>query len=113
MKQSYLLAIVVGITSGILVVNPLNLRFVPGILLWGVAGVLVGLSVTEREKLIRVGVLYGVSLSVAFLLYSPFLSTLVRSPLIYGLLFIASTLLGVLGGVFAVFVGSKIRNRFI
>ena len=64
-----------GLIRGILSTVPVELRFVPAMLLWGGVGLAIGLLVRQRRDAVGWGGLYGLFLLVGFSVL-----TLLRTP---------------------------------
>jgi len=102
--------LVVGVLAGTLSTYPVELRFLPSIILWGLAGIITGLLLNKNDKILWPGILYGVSLSVVFL-FGRFGGT--RGQILsYSILVLGFSVLSAFSGLLAVFVGTKIRNYF-
>ena len=56
-----------GLVCGILSTVPVELRFLPAMLLWGGVGLAIGLFVRQRRDAVGWGALYGLFLLVGFL----------------------------------------------
>jgi fucose 4-O-acetylase-like acetyltransferase len=78
------------------------------LILWGIAGVLLGLFTNGRRVMIWAGITYGVCLSIAFLL-SGFQGSADKLPGFLALT-LALSVIGAIGGLVTVFVGSRLRQ---
>ena len=107
-KAILFLSVIVGVLCGILSTYPVELKFLAAVIFWSIAGVVIGLFVTGKTEAIQGGLLYGIFLSVGFLL-SRFGLTARPIP---GILFVVLAFIGTtVGGIATVFVGSKLRRK--
>lgn len=97
-----------GLVCGILSTVPVELRFVPSMLLWGGVGLAIGLLVRQRRDAVAWGGLYGL-----FLLVGPFGAHLVADAkaLQNPLFDVLAVILTPVGGLVAVAVGARLRPR--
>src|SRR5918912_789055 len=107
LKSILYIPVLAGTMCGILSTIPSELRFLPAMLLWGGAGVVIGLFVRGRQEAIRWGLLYG-----AFLLVGFFVSRLaVSTKALHSALFVAlAIILTPIGAVMAVSGGAILRR---
>ena len=80
------------------------------LIVWAIAGIVLGLFVLGRRQIVVVGVVYGIFLSVTFLL-SDFQGTPGNLPGFLVLTLLLSVV-GAVAGVVTVFIGSWLRARF-
>lgn len=97
-----------GLICGILSTVPVELRFLPAMLLWGGVGLAIGLPVRHRRDAVGWGGLYGLFLSVGF-----FGAHLVAdSKALHNPLFdVLAVILTPLGALVGVSVGARLRPR--
>jgi len=107
-KTLVLVSAVVGMVLGLIS----HISFLSGPLinlaLWGLAGLGLGFFATSRSSILWTGIVYGVSLSFSFLL-----SGFGGRPEVFPsfiLLTLLLSVIGALGGLLTVFVGSKLRT---
>jgi len=80
------------------------------VIFWGIAGVLLGLFVSEKKHILWCGGLYGFFLSISFL-FTGFQGTSDKI-LAFIIFSLALSLVGVAGGITSVFIGNWLRKRF-
>lgn len=97
-----------GLICGILSTVPVELRFLPAMLLWGGVGLAVGLLVRQRRDVVAWGGLYGLFLLVGF-----FGAHLVaNTKALHNPLFdVLAVILTPVGALVAVSVGARLRPR--
>jgi len=97
-----------GLICGILSTVPIELRFVPSMLLWGGVGLALGLLVRQRRDAVGWGGLYGLFLLVGF-----FGAHLVADtkPLHNPLFDVLALILTPVGALVAVAVGARLSSR--
>ncbi len=99
---------VVGITCGL----ASQTSFLAGqwlnLVLWGIAGVVLGLFTTGRRLIVWTGIVYGFFLSVTFLI-SGFQGSADKLPG-FLVLTLALSVIGAIGGLVTVWVGSRLRR---
>lgn len=108
MKLAYTTPILAGVVCGMLSTFPIELRFLPSMILWGTAGIVVGFFTKEKKEILWFGVLYGFFLSIVFL-YSRFGGTLDKVAA-YSLLVLGLSVGGCAGGLLMVFIGSRFKK---
>jgi len=101
---------VVGIACGLASNTPVLAGRWANLIVWAVAGLVLGLFVTGRRLILSTGLVYGFVMSVTFLL-SGFQGSRDKLPAFLGLT-LALSLVGAVGGLVTVFIGSWIRQRF-
>jgi hypothetical protein len=110
MKPNLLLIIsgVVGIVCGLVSHTPfLNGQWL-NLVVWGIVGIALGLFMSGTRLIIWAGLVYGFCLSVTFLI-SGFQGNADKLPA-FLLLTLVLSLVGALGGLATVFVGSRLRR---
>ena len=97
-----------GLICGIMSTVPVELRFVPAMLLWGGVGLAIGLLVRQRQDAVSWGGLYGLFLVVGF-----FGAHLVANnkPLHNPLFDVLAVILTPVGALVAVSLGARLRPR--
>jgi hypothetical protein len=108
-KAILFISALVGLVVGLVSTYPFLLGPIPSLILWGVAGIVLGLFTEGKKTIIWSGVLYGVFLSV-FFLFSRFGGTADRIAS-YALFVAGMSVVGVLGGIVVVLIGSKLRRK--
>ncbi|SRR5258706_8139816 len=111
--KTYLLAIiagVVGIACGLVSHTFLLEGQWFNLVVWGIAGIVLGVFAQGRRQFVGVGIVYGVFLSVTFLL-SGFQGSPGNLPGFLVLTLLLSVV-GALGGLVTVFIGSWLRKLF-
>src|SRR5262249_27437798 len=101
-------AAVAGLAAGLASITPLLAGKWTNLVLWAVLGLVIGWVAQGRPEGFIAGIVYGVVLSFAFLL-AGFGGTPDKLPG-YLLLTVGLSLVGALGGVATVFVGSRLRR---
>ena len=109
MKKTLLIAALLGTALGILSNQGVLQGRWLNLIIWGLAGGLIGLFIRERKTATRAGLAYGACLLVAFML-SGFGGTPDKLPGFLALTAIV-TALGALCGWIAVSVGSLLRRK--
>lgn len=106
LKSAPYIPVSAGVACGILSTVPSELRFLPSMLLWGGAGVVVGIFAQARQTT-RWGLIYGISLLAGF-----FVSRFaVDARALHSPLFVAlAIILTPIGAVAAVSLGSRLRR---
>ena len=110
MKISPLLLIsaLVGVACGI----ASNLSFLAGqwanLILWGIAGIVLGFFTTGRRTIIWAAILFGFCLSVSFLVAGFHGSA--DKIIAFLVLSLGLSVIGSLGGLVAVFMGSRLKR---
>jgi hypothetical protein len=97
-----------GLICGILSTVPVELRFVPAMLLWGGVGLAIGLLVRQRRDAVGLGGLYGLFLLVGFFGAHLVADTKALHNPLFDLL---AVLLTPVGALVAVAVGARLRPR--
>src|SRR6185369_11718198 len=110
MKLKYFIPVILGVVCGILSTYPIELKFLPCIIFWGLAGAILGLFTEGKREIIRAGILFGIFLAVAFL-FSRFGGTFDKVPS-YSLFVALASVGSTIGGIGAVFIGSKLGSWF-
>ena len=106
----YISALVVGVVAGILSAHSLFAHSWTAILFWGAVGVVLGFFTKGRKDVIRSGIVYGVFLTLSFLL-GGFQGALDKFAG-FALFSILLCIPGALGGIIAVFIGNRLtRNK--
>jgi hypothetical protein len=93
--------------TGLVSTYPWELGAVPALLLWAIVGIVLGLLVGRRGRVLTVGVGFGVCLTVAFL-YSRFGGAPHDLPA-YTAFVVAMSVGEATAGLGAVFLGSRFR----
>jgi hypothetical protein len=97
-----------GLICGILSTVPVELRFLPAMLLWGGVGLAIGLLVRQRRDAVGWGGLYGLFLLVGF--FGAHL--VVNAKALYNPLFdVLAVILTPVGTLVAVSLGARLRAR--
>lgn len=110
MKLAYLISAFVGIVVGFLSTRGVLLGSWLDLFLWGAAGVIIGLFVSEKKILARSGLLYGFFVTFSFLMTGfrgasdKFVGFLIFS------IFLSA--IGALCGWLAVYIGYKIKQAY-
>lgn len=99
---------VVGIACGLASQSSLLAGQWLNLVLWGIVGVVLGIFTNERRMIVWAGILYGFSLSVSFLL-AGFQGSADKLPG-FLLLTLVLSVVGAMGGLVTVFVGSRLRR---
>jgi hypothetical protein len=110
MKLSTLLIIsaIVGIVCGIASVTVFVTAQWANLILWALAGIGLGFFAVGRRAVLWTGIVYGVFLSASFLLVG-FQGTPDKLPA-FLVLTLGLSVVGALGGIVTVFVGSQLRR---
>jgi hypothetical protein len=109
MKSGHIyISALAGIVCGLICTYPMELSAAPSLLIWAIGGILVGLFI-GRGSVVLQGIQYGVWLSFVFL-FSRFGGTRNKIPK-YLLFVCVMSIVGAIGGIVAVFIGSKLKNR--
>jgi hypothetical protein len=110
MKPNLLLiaSAVAGIAAGLASLTPLLSGKWTNLVLWAVVGLIIGLFAQGRRAILLAGIVYGVFLSFTFLL-AGFGGSPDRLPA-FLLLTLGLSLVGAIGGVVTVFIGSRLRQ---
>ena len=106
-----LVAAIVGLACGLASQTSLLAGQWANLIVWGLAGVALGWFTASRRLILWAGIVYGVFLSVTFLL-AGFQGSPDRLPAFLGLVLILSVL-GAGAGLAAVFVGSRLRRLLL
>ena len=108
MRPSPYVPALAGLICGILSTVPVELRFVPSMLLWGGVGLAIGLLIRQRRDAVAWGGLYGLFLLVGF-----FGAHLVAdTKALHNLLFdVLAVILTPVGALVAVAVGARLSPR--
>jgi uncharacterized membrane protein SirB2 len=110
MKTLLLISALVGIACGELSTH----TFIAGtwwnLLFWAAAGIVLGYFALSRKEILWNGAIFGFCLTIAFL-FSGFEGTIDKLPS-FALLSLGLSVVGILGGVATLFVGSWLRARF-
>jgi len=109
--KTYLMPIiggVAGIACGLASNTPWLAGKWANLIVWAVAGIALGLFVDSGRQMVWTGVVYGFLMSVTFLI-SGFGGTSDKLPAFLVLTLLLSVL-GALGGLAAVFIGSRLRR---
>src|SRR5262249_22474441 len=101
-------AAVAGLAAGLASVTPLLAGKWTNLVLWAVVGLVIGWFASGRREGLIAGIVYGVILSFTFLL-AGFGGTPDRLPG-FLLLTLGLSVVGALGGVVTVFMGSRLRR---
>ncbi len=110
MKRHYFNSALAGFICGILSTYPVELRFLPAIIFWGVVGAGIGWFTQGKQAIVRSGVAYGIFLAIGFL-FSRFGGTARQIPS-YTLFVSLASIGSIGGGIFSVFIGSKLKKFF-
>ena len=105
-----LIGAVVGVACGLFSNTPILAGRWASLILWAVAGVVLGLFVAGRRLILWTGIVYGVVLSLTFLL-SGFRGSPGKLPAFF-LLTLLLSVVGALGGLVTVWAGSLLRRLF-
>jgi hypothetical protein len=97
-----------GLLCGILSTVPVELRFVPAMLLWGGVGLAIGLLVRQRRDVVAWGGRYGLFLLVGFFGAHLVAETKALHNPLFDLL---AVILTPVGALVAVAVGARLRPR--
>jgi hypothetical protein len=109
MKTNVLLiaSAVAGIVCGLVSLTPFLAGQWANLVLWAVAGLVLGLFAAGRRMILWAGILFGVFLSFTFLL-AGFQGSPDKLPG-FLLLTLGLSVVGALGGLVTVFIGSRLR----
>jgi hypothetical protein len=103
---SALVGIVCGLAS--------NSRLLAGqwanLVVWGIAGIVLGLFASGRRVIVWAGILFGFFLSISFLILG-FQGSSDKLPA-FLVLTLGLSVIGAVGGLVTVFVGSRLRGIF-
>ena len=109
--KTYTVAIVAGV-AGVVCGLVSHTSLLEGrwfnLVLWAIAGIALGWLVQGRAQIVWVGILYGFMMTATFLL-SGFQGTAGNLPA-FLVLTLALSVVGALGGLAAVFIGSRLRR---
>lgn len=110
MKSNPLLFVsaLVGIVCGLASQSSLLAGQWLNLVVWGIAGVVLGLFANGRRVMIWAGIVYGFFLSVTFLI-SGFQGSPDKLPG-FLVLTLALSVIGAIGGLVTVFIGSRLRG---
>ena len=110
MKSNSILFVpaLVGIACGLASESSLLAGQWLNLILWGIAGVVLGLFTTGRRMIVWAGIVYGFCLSVTFLI-SGFQGSADKLPAFLALT-LALSVVGAAGGLASVWVGSRLRR---
>ncbi len=101
-------AAVAGIAAGLASLTPLLAGKWTNLILWAVVGLVIGLFASGRRAILLAGIVYGVFLSFTFLL-AGFGGSPDKLPQ-FLVLTLGLSVVGALGGVVTVFIGSRLRR---
>ena len=101
---------VVGIACGLASNTPWLTGQWANLIVWALAGIALGLFVTSNRQIVWTGIVYGFLMAVTFLI-SGFRGASDKLPA-FLLLTLLLSVLGALGGLVAVFIGSRVRRLF-
>ena len=100
--------VAVGVLTGLASTYPWALGPQPSLVLWALVGTLSGLWIGRTGPILTCGIASGVALTVAFL-YSRFGGAASSLPG-YTIFVLAMSIVGAIGGIVTLFVGSRIRR---
>lgn len=101
-------SIVVGIVVGLLSTYPIELSALPSLILWALAGLVIGAFATTTKEILRAGILYGIFLAISFL-FSRFGGN-AHQIARYTSLVAAACIPAAICATIAVYVGSRLRR---
>jgi hypothetical protein len=102
-----IIAAIVGIACGLASQSSLLTGQWANLIVWAIAGIILGLFVAVRRMVVWVGIVYGVCLSFSFLLLG-FHGSPDKLPGFLALT-LGLSVIGAIGGIVTVFVGSRLR----
>ena len=109
MNRQRWIAVVLGIIAGILSTHVLLIGW-GNLIFWGIVGIVIGFFVIGRREVIWTGALFGFFLSISFLL-SGFQGASEKL-LLFVLLSLALSVVGMGGGIASVFAGNWLRRKY-
>ena len=107
---AYFLSVVVGIVFGIVA----NHGFLRGswfnLIIWAVVGILIGIFILDKKYVTRVGILYGIFLTISFMIsgFQGSADKLVG----FSILTCVLAIIGALCGWLTVYIGYWIKGKF-
>jgi hypothetical protein len=111
MKSNWIFvaAVLVGAACGLASLSPWLAGQWANLIVWAVAGVALGLLAAGRRMIVGAGIVYGVCLSLTFLL-GGFRGSPDKLPGLV-VLTLALSVIGAIGGIVTVWAGSWLRGR--
>jgi hypothetical protein len=107
-KALSMVSILAGIAVGLASTYPIQLSMVPSLILWALAGIILGLFAATTNDMVRGGILYGVFLAISFL-FSRFGGTADQMGR-YSSLVAVACIPAVICGTIALYLGSRLRR---
>ena len=104
----FFIAAIVGIACGLASQSPVLAGQWTNLIVWAIAGIILGLFVAGRRMVVWAGIIYGVCLSFTFLL-SGFQGSPDKLPG-FLVLTLGLSVIGAIGGIVTVFAGSAVRR---
>jgi hypothetical protein len=107
-KRLPMVSIVAGIVVGLASSYPIELTALPSLILWALAGLVIGAFATTTKEILRAGILYGTFLAISFL-FSRFGGSgnqIAR----YTSFVAAACIPAAICGTIAVYIGSRLRR---
>ncbi len=110
MKSNWILLVsaLAGIACGLVSQSSFLAGQWLNLVLWGIVGIVLGVFTNGRRAIVWAGILYGFCLSISFLI-SGFQGSADKLPAFLALT-LALSVVGVIGGLVTVFVGSLLRR---